>query len=293
MSTPSNFAEFLGQLGHKVSNSGDFYAYDKNRFAWLGFPFHIPREHNSDVAKVLNADNRTIFLRYSEPIEGNGIESHRIICDDQNYEISSLSSRARTQTRRGLENCIIREIQPIELKTVGFSLFHSTRTRQGRPLNKRARTTWERYCDSANKIEGFGAWGAWCGNDLAALLIGFQMGHCFNILRQASDNRLVKQFPNNALVYQVTKQIIRRQEIKEISYGLAPIATEVQSLDNFKQRMGYRALPIRQNVASAACLKPFLPALSSLSGGASRLLTRNEPVRHVHSMLRVASGHKS
>lgn len=268
------------------------YAYNKNKFAWLSFPYHQPTHYNADIDALFQSQKRILLLRYCEPLDGNGVESHRIACTDKNYGLSCLSSRARTQTRRGLENCVVEKVNPADLKTSGFTLFNSTRIRQGRPLDGHAHKTWALYCDAASKINGFSAWGAWSGNNLASLLIGFQIGNCFNILRQASDSELVRQFPNNAVVYEATRQTLHRSDVTEISYGLAPIAKPVQSLDDFKQRMGYQAIPIRQNVASKSTIKPLLPAASLLATGVGLIKRNAEQVNQVRAMLSVAARYR-
>lgn len=287
MSTASHFAEFLSGIGHQVVPVANLYAYNKHPLAWLAFPFHQSMQRNDDLEALVRAQQRMWLLRYCEPLTGTGIDSHRIVCTDKHYELDALSANTRSKTRRGLKNCTVEQVSPADLKHIGFELFHATRTRQNRPLDKKAYDRWVRYCETANGVNGFCSWGAWVGNDLAALMIGFQMDDCFNLLRHASNSQLLRHYPNNALIYQITRQMIKREDINEISYGLAPLATDVNSLDSFKQNMGYRLQPIKQNVLITPQLRPVAPILSTTLHALSAMARNNGAMAEARAMLQV------
>ena len=289
MSTASHFADFLQQIGHQVVPVKNLYVYNKQKIAWLAFPYHLTMHHGPEVDAVMRSHKRMILLRYCEPADGAGIDGHRLVCRDKGYDLIKLSANTRSHTRRGLRNCTIEQANPSDFRLSGFELFHSTRARQQRPLDSTARKTWERYCDSADQIPGFSAWGAWNDNKLAALMIGFQMDGCFNILRQASSTEHLKAYPNNALVYTATQQLMTRLEVTEISYGLSPLSQPVHTLDQFKAQMGYIPVPARQNVLLTPRFRAMAPAARQVISTLRHVTPMNEQLAQAEAMLSVAT----
>lgn len=291
MSTASHFAEFLQQIGHQVRPVGDLFAYDKQPSAWLAFPFHKSLHYGPEIESLLASNKRILLLRYCETDNGPGIGGHRIICQDQHYSLSSLHSKARNQTRRGLENCTVEQISPKSLRESGFELFSSTRNRQHRPLSSNAQKKWQRYCDAAERVTGFSAWGAWSNGHLSSLLIGFRMGGCFNILRQASRSQDLSLYPNNALIFTATQELLSQPEITEVSYGLSPIGKPVFNLDSFKRGMGYIPILTKQNVVLTHRITPIAPAATRLLGRLHNFAPNNELLSQAHAMLSIATQH--
>ena len=107
-------------------------------------------------------------------------------------------------------------------------------------------------------------WGAWSAPDvLAAFLVTvtFEESVEFMLARSCSDE--LHAYPNNALIFQVTEEMLGRRGVPEITFGLESLEP-VGPLDQFKFSMGFRPRPLRQRIV-------FHPVL--------RALLRQAPVR--------------
>ena len=82
---------------------------------------------------------------------------------------------------------------------------------------------------------------------LAAFLVGAHVDGYYYILHQASRTADLKNYPNNALIYQVTKFKMNDPEIQVVSYGLDSVE-DTMGLRTFKQGMGYYLRPINQKI---------------------------------------------
>ena len=244
----NNYAEFLQIMGYRVLETKSTFWYEVNPFSYISFPFD--RLINLDEEEVSNIWHRSnaMVIRYPTFESSKGYKSYRLICDNKNYNLYSLSKKARNQTRRGLESCLVREIDFSYLVKHGEGLYISTLLRQGRNVPAGLSNYWKKYCETASKIVGFQAWGAFVEGQLAAFLIGFLMDNCFNVFIQRSAQRMLRHYPNNALVYTVTKDVLSREEINEISFGLEPLQLELEGLDHFKVSMGFKKCEIKQRV---------------------------------------------
>ena len=116
---------------------------------------------------------------------------------------------------------------------------------------------WKRYCASTEGLGGFEAWGAYKEDKLASYLMGFQMEDHFTILYQSSATEFLRFYPNNALIFTVTKLMLSRPEITAISYG-PELLDAPESLDTFKFRMGYSKRPMKQRIVFNPLVRPFI-----------------------------------
>jgi hypothetical protein len=83
----------------------------------------------------------------------------------------------------------------------------------------------------------------------------------FLLARSCSDE--LGAYPNNALIFYVTEEMLQRRRVPEITFGLESLEP-VGPLDEFKFGMGFRRRALRQCVV-------FHPVL--------RVLLRQSPVR--------------
>jgi hypothetical protein len=199
-----------------------------------------------------------MVIRYPVALEDSGYPSYRVICRNKDYDLPSLSSKARNQTRRGLENCTISRVEFDFLAREGFDLFTSTLVRQGRKIPKDLKNYWTTYCTNAAKTQGFDAWGAFFNDKLAAFIVAFEMEGCYNIFIQRSLREALKYYSNNALVFTVTQEALARPEIEEVSYGFESLQQELEGLIHFKVGMGFIKQPIKQRITLRPSLRPVL-----------------------------------
>ena len=207
------------------------------------------------------SENNAIALRYSTNVDSaEGLLSYHAVYDEPDYDFDLLGKWARKNVRRGLKNCQVEPIPLHYLADHGWQLQADTLDRQGRkiPISPLA---WRRLCLSAENLPGFEAWGAFAERRLAASVITFQMKDCGYMLYQQCHREYLSAHVNNALGFEVTKNMIGRPGIKSILYGLHSLDAPA-SVDEFKFRMGYKPKPVRQRVMFHPFLRPFMTPTS-------------------------------
>lgn len=250
------YAKFLTGMGHKVRKHGGVYWFNAHPHIYMSFPFdHLLSPDAIDLKVILESDGWA--ARFPCDL-AEGRASYRIIADQPDYDLMSLSGKARNQTRRGLENCEVRPVDFQELLTHGMPLNRETLERQGRSIPATFESHWKQYYKHAALSDGAQAWGVFVENNLAAYLIAFVMDDVAHILIMRSSRSYLKQYPNNALLYSYLNHMLKDGKVKEVSIGLESIQTGMDSLDHFKEGMGFRKEPVGQRVA----LRPVLRMLA-------------------------------
>jgi hypothetical protein len=240
------YANFLRALGHRVVQTTSSYWYDASRFFFLSAPAHrVYDPHEEEIRGVLRR-LPCLGLRFAAPIEARGKLSYQIVCDNGAYGLEALSANVRSKVRRGLKRCEVGPIPLSVIATAGRRAHYDTLARQGRD-GVLTGESWDRFWAAAAATEGFEGWGAWSGRDLAAFLVTvtFEDGVEFLLARSCSDH--LGAYPNNALLFCVTEEMLVRRQAPAITFGLESLEP-VGPLDQFKFAMGFHPRPIRQRV---------------------------------------------
>jgi hypothetical protein len=115
------------------------------------------------------------------------------------------------------------------------------------PDTPAARAHWERYWSAAAQTPGMQPWGALVDEQLAAYVLTVRMeDRCEFLLARSNDGHL-HQYPNNALIYTVAREMLQLPDVTAITFGLESLES-VEALDQFKFAMGFRRRPLRQCV---------------------------------------------
>lgn len=255
--SPEIFAEFLNRQGHRVVQTDSCYWYNARPGFYFYFPYHrLIRPNTEELSHVFRGQH-CVGVRFFTPLEDVGRTSYNIICSDKQYDLPAVEAKARNQTRRGLENFEIKQIEVKELAHLGNQLNSETLARQGRDPSAHDEHQWGAYCRAATGLDGFDAWGAFTQGVLAAFMMGFQMEDHYTILHQSSSTEHLRLYPNNALVFAVTKLKLSLPEVNAVFYGPQSLDAP-ESLDTFKFRMGYRQVPMKQRIVFNPLLEPFV-----------------------------------
>jgi hypothetical protein len=242
----AGYAEFLRALGHRVVQTRSSYWYDAGRFFLLSAPTHRLYDLPEEEIRSLLRRVPCIGLRFAAPIEGHGKLSYQIVCNNAGYSLEALSANVRSKVRRGLKRCEVGPVAFSTLASAGRRAHEDTVTRQGREgvLADRA---WDRFWTAAAASPGFEGWGAWVNNRLAAFLVSvtFDDGVEFLLARSCSDE--LSAYPNNALIFHVTQEMLVHRGTPQITFGLESLEP-VAPLDHFKFSMGFHRRPLRQRV---------------------------------------------
>lgn len=257
IATTTTYANFLRAMGHRVVETACGYWYDASRLFYLNAPPHrVANPTDDDVRQVLR-QWPCLGVRFAAPFQGGGKLSYQIVCDTQDYGLDSLSANVRSKVRRGLKRCTVAAL-PCEVAAVAGRRAHTdTLARQGRE-GMLADERWERFWAAAAAAPGVEVWGAWTAPDtLAAFLVTvtFEEGVEFLLARSCSDE--LHAYPNNALLFQVTAEMLVRRRVPEITFGLESLEP-VGPLDQFKFSMGFRTRPLRQRIVFHPVLRALL-----------------------------------
>ena len=188
------------------------------------------------------------------------------------YDLSQLSANARSCINRGLRRCEVARISCERLAEEGWRLQQDTTERQQRAGSVRE-GQWRRLCLAAQDLAGFEAWGALVDGQLAASILVARVDDTAYFLYPQSHRAFFKLHVNNALVYTLTADLLSRQELRTVFYGLESLDAP-PTVDEFKFRMGYRAQPVRQRVVFHPW---FAPLCNRLSHSLVRSIHRHRP----------------
>lgn len=277
------FAEWLRRQGYRVVRTASSWWYEHGPRVYQAFPLHWTIEPSEAELAGLLMRQRAIGLRYSTPAHAPvGKLCYHTVYEGADYTLSALSTHARRNVQHGLKCCTVEPVSLERMADEGWELLADTAERQGRRAAVE-REAWRGRCLAARGLPGFEAWGALVEGKLAASLLAFQMGDCYELLYQQSRRQYLRTHANNALCFVVTQMAIRRPGVRSVFYGLYSLDAPA-SVDEFKFRMGYVAKPVRQRVV-------FHPWLAPLFNRTSHALVRALLARRPgHPVLAKAEG---
>jgi hypothetical protein len=179
------------------------------------------------------------------------------VCSDRNYDLASLSQNVRSRVRRGLARCRIEQISFEYLAANGHPLTEETTLRQKGKMPETTSKEWRQFCDNANRVPDFEAWGAFVGDRLATFIVAMLVEDCYYIHLQKSASDLLKFYPNNALLFTVMKTKLACPEVGFISHGPKALAVG-KGLEYYKTSMGFEIQPCTEHVVFNPLIRPFL-----------------------------------
>ena len=112
----------------------------------LSFPYHELIERDQTGISALMRDYKLRAIRYPTHLQSFGFVSTLDIKTNHEYDLSCLHSTARRQTKQGMKNCIVREIDFDYLTDKGLSLKRDTAEPQRRESQCADPDYRRRYC---------------------------------------------------------------------------------------------------------------------------------------------------
>lgn len=261
------FAEWFIRQGCHVARTASTFWVKRGPGVYQAFPYHWIIHPTEDELERFLRDSKAISLRYSTSADApEGKLSYHVVHESKDYDLSNLSKKARYDVRKGLKYASIEPVSFRRLATEGWKLQADTLQRQRR-TGSETEEEWRRLCLTAEDLPGFEAWGALHKGELVASLLAFTFGDCCTFLYQQSATAHLQNCVNNALTYVFTSEMLRRPHISRMFYCLDSLDAK-ESMDEFKFRMGYKAMPVRQRVV-------FHPNLRLLVNPLSHTVTRH------------------
>jgi hypothetical protein len=249
------FVEWLRRQGHHIYQTQSTYWYDAGPRVLQAFPCHWLIQPTEQELNRLMIRNAIISLRYSTPLEApEGMASYHVILHNP-YNLEMLRTQARNGVKKGMSIFQIERIPFERLADEGWNLQQDTLDRQGR-LSSMTQAKWQSMCRAASDLPGFEAWAAICEGELGAAQITAQVDDIICVPYAASHRRFLKDHVNNALFYVASTNFLARPGITSIFFCLHSLDAP-PSVDEFKFRMGFIPLPVRQRVVFHPWLRPF------------------------------------
>lgn len=246
MVTVEGFAAFLAAAGHRVFRSPSSYWCDASFGFFLSCPSHRLLSPPEEELRTVMRHQPCFGLRFAGPVSGSGKPSYQIVCEARDYSLEGLSANTRSKVRRGLRRCDVGPVSFEELAVHGGSADTDTVARQGRRAWVSGKR-WERFWRAAAGTPGIEAWAARNGSEILAFLVTVQFEDAVEFMMARSRSEHSSTYANNALIFQVTEEMLVRRGAREITFGLESLEP-VASLDQFKLSMGFGCRPLKQRV---------------------------------------------
>lgn len=101
----AKYASFLKAIGHRVVRTESTWWFDVGPSIFMNFPYAPPIEPGQgELDELLR--RRGLVARYACRQE-HGVLSFTMVCRDKSYGLLSLTTKARNQTRRGLQRSVV------------------------------------------------------------------------------------------------------------------------------------------------------------------------------------------
>jgi hypothetical protein len=253
---PARLMAFFADAGLRVLEHEETYWIESGPRFLLAIPSHRPLQLVDEQVREILQRSGALGLRYvSTPADG-GRQSFQITASGTDYSLDRLSANTRSKTRRGLKRNEIRRIRGAELIEHGQQAFVETMERQGR-ASEEAVSAWRRLMEAADREEAVEIWSAWHEGELASYLLAMFLDDVCEFYQARSRNDLLKHYPNNALIYTLTEEMLVRRGVRQVTFGLESLE-DVADLDRFKFSLGFEATPVRQKVVFHPTLRTAL-----------------------------------
>lgn len=249
------FAEWMRRQGRRVYRTESSYWYEAGPRVLQAFPYHWVIAPRREEIRKLMMDHGVAAVRFSAPLNyQEGKASYHIVLHPP-YHMDMLKSQARNGVKRGLERFSIERTSFERLATEGWGLQSDTLQRQDR-VRSMSRGEWEQLCRAAEDLPGFEAWAGISNGELAGLLIACQIDDVFNIPYCASLRRFLGDHINNAVFYEVSRNLLARKGVTNIFFTVQSLDAP-PNVDEFKFRMGLKPKAVRQCVTFHPLLTPL------------------------------------
>lgn len=265
-------ARFANAQGMRIVKAGQHLWAEKQTLCLESIPPH--RSIHVEASEARSLFRRGfLVLRYTCDA-ASGAQSAEYICDDSDYGFGSLEAKTRNQVRQGLKNCAVRPIDFQLLRREGCAINQSVFQRQNRmgPAFLRDERSWEHYIDYCSAEKDIEPYGAFVNDELCAYVLMVRVEDYAYVYHPFAKASHLQFRPMNALIFTVTQQLLQREEVRRVSYGLESLASQ-PALEKFKSGMGYRSVPIGRTILLNPIARPLVSSYAtSLIRGISKRL---------------------
>lgn len=254
--------EWLTEIRNR---SGDRY-YSTSGHAWIRFhkwafmrfpPHDISPVEKDEERELFRTTKAAIISNHHLPKPGERTNAFLYLCRDKEYDISKLSANNRSKVRRGAKRLLVRRTSAAEIADKGYSCYRDTCIRNGiAPTSADAfRLKWRRgYAPATKEI-----WAAYAGDEIASIGIVWICGKWAELFSTQSSNLYLKDYSNHVLFYEILHDLMLRETIESVSYGLSSVQpnSKSDSLHHFKLSVNFEAVPVVREIRVNPLLRPI------------------------------------
>lgn len=281
----NGLSAFFRALGRREIQTSRHLWYEVGPRVFFAVPYHRPFSLETDEREEL-WQSGALWVRYFADPHAQGDRSYMFVLRSGGYDLSHLTSNTRSHTRRGMKKCTVAPVSFDYLLSNGLPLVSDTLVRQGRKYSKVIEQYWTRYFVHGTDCPNAEAWGAFCEKDLAAFVVAITFEDCVHIEMVFSKTNQLKHYPVNALIFAFSGEAIRRTGISCVSYGVRSIKGDVESLNKFKEGMGFERFSVAERLEVHPRLKKLhdLGLAQLIRIGSAMLRNRSDFWAKAHGM---------
>lgn len=278
-------ADFYRRDGFQVLKTKSCWWYNQYRQSWyfVQFPLHrLIRPEPQELDEVFRQFPRALAVRFVSP-RGDAGYPGAMWVQRAPFTLQDLKPKVRNHTRLGLKLCRIERMTFDRLVPLARQAHDDTTVRHGKKIS--ATLGLNTALDSCN---GYEAWGAFVGENLAAFMVTLTVEDWTHILVSRSVDQFLKYYPNNALIARILEEKFSQHDITAINYGWKSL-TEPESLQRFKLSMGFVQESITQRIALRPWLRPLVnPVTGKILGSISRR-SNSASFRRLYGIVQIAA----
>lgn len=179
------------------------------------------------------------------------------------YDLARLQSKARNQTRRGLERVKVeRTFFARQVEDQAFPVYADNVRRLNLfPSESGLQQRWRHWTEALRDSPVLDFWGAWQQETLVAFSITARTPWGLEILCQRSLAAALSVYPNNALVFSIVNGAFSEGQ-PLVSYGLGEFSAKQTSLDHFKKGMAFEEIPLLESLEWSPFVRPLARMLA-------------------------------
>lgn len=253
-----SFESWMRRMGKQTIRTKSAIWFEQGFGVVQAFPYIDQIVLTDEEKKYLLINKKKLAIRYSTPLsEKYGKISYHVIWDKPTIDIDKMSAKVRYDIKNGLKYATINPISMQKIVDEGWEARRQTIERQCR-IDSESEKEWKKMWSAALGIDDFEAWGAIRSGELIGSIIALKYKEIAYILYQQSQTEHMKYGINNAIAYKFTKQKLESGSVRKVFYGMQSLDAP-SSVDQFKTRMGFSIVPVRQCIA----LSPPIEFLSN------------------------------
>jgi hypothetical protein len=216
-------------------------------------PHMTPPTEQPAVRNAMRGSS-ALLARWNEEWDTAPCDWWWVCCDDRDYDVERLPSRARRDVRAGLRKCQVRRIEIDWFAVNGYEMHSAACARYGDGVIE-SPSHFEQHVRRFAGYSGHELWGAFVGEQLAAYAVCVVLQDAVNMSALKAHPAHLKACPNNALVYHITSHYLRERNVGYVTDGSRVLHHET-SFQDFLSRMGYRRVycPLKTVFSPAAKL---------------------------------------